>query len=67
MYSNYLIQWFLINSSDKESKMIKLKTKLSFDFSLERNPQRYVTRVTKSISKLMVVVKEVMKKRLLKS
>lgn len=47
--------------------MIRLKTKLSFDISLERKPHVFVTRSTKSISKFFVVVKEVIRKRLLKS
>ena len=47
--------------------MVKLKTKFAFDVSLERSPQEYVTRKTKSISKFFVVVKEVIRKRLLRS
>ena len=47
--------------------MVKLKTKFAFDVSLERSPQEYVTRKTKSISKFFVVVQEVIRKRLLRS
>ncbi len=47
--------------------MVKLKTKLAFDVSVERSPQEYVTKETKSISKLFVVVKQVIRKRLLRS
>ena len=47
--------------------MIRLKTNLSFGFSLERKPQTTETKVTRSISKLIVVAKEIVKTRLLKS
>jgi hypothetical protein len=47
--------------------MIKFKTSLSFGFSLERMQKVSETKVTKSISKLLVVAKEIVKKRLLKS
>jgi len=47
--------------------MIHLKTKLAFDVSLERKPQTTVKRSTKSISKLFVVIKEIIQKRHLKS
>ncbi len=47
--------------------MIKLKTNLSFDISLEHKLQETVTRTTKRISKLFVVAKEIISKRRLKS
>ena len=47
--------------------MINLKTKLSFDILFERRPKNNVRRSTKSISKFFVVVKEVIKKSLLRS
>ena len=47
--------------------MIKLKTKLAFDISMERQPQTNAKRSMKSNSKFFVVVKEVIQKRLLKS
>ena len=47
--------------------MIRLKTKLAFDISMERQPRQYAKRSTKTISKFFVVVKEVIQKRLLKS
>ena len=39
--------------------MIKLKTNLSFGFILERKDSIKETRITKSISKLLVVAKEI--------
>ena len=47
--------------------MIKFKTNLSFGFSLERKQKVAETKVTRSISKLLVVAKEIVKTRLLKS
>ena len=47
--------------------MIKFKTNLSFGFSLEHKNQKAETKVTRSISKLLVVAKEIVKTRLLKS
>lgn len=47
--------------------MINLKTNLSFGISLERKHRVEMTKETKSISKLFVIVKEVIRKRLLKS
>lgn len=47
--------------------MIKFKTSFSFGFSVERKRQVTETKVTKRISKLFVVAKEIAKKRLLKS
>lgn len=47
--------------------MIKFKTNLSFGFSLEHIHQEKETKVTRSISKLLVVAKEIVKTRLLKS
>ena len=47
--------------------MINLKTNLSFGISLERNHRAAMTKETKSISKFFVVVKEVIRKRLLRS
>ena len=47
--------------------MIKFKTSLSFGFSLERKHQIIEAKVSRSISKLLVVAKEIVKTRLLKS
>lgn len=47
--------------------MIKLKTNLSFGFSLERKQKVVETKVIRSISKLLLVAKEIVKTRLLKS
>ena len=47
--------------------MIKFKTNLSFGFSLEQKHQKTETKVTRSISKLLVVAKEIVMTRLLKS
>lgn len=43
------------------------KTSLSFGFSLERKHQITEAKVSRSISKLLVVAKEIVKTRLLKS
>lgn len=47
--------------------MIKFKTSFSFGFSLELKRQVSETKVTRRISKLFVVAKEIARKRLLKS
>lgn len=47
--------------------MIKFKTSFSFGFSVERKHRTTETKVTRSISKLVVVAKEIAKNRLLKS
>ena len=47
--------------------MIKFKTNLSFGFSLEHKQKVMETKVTRSISKLLLVAKEIVKTRLLKS
>jgi len=47
--------------------MIKFKTSFSFGFSLERKQKVSETKVTRSISKLIVVAKEIVSRRLLKS
>ena len=47
--------------------MIKFKTSLSFGFSLERKHRITEAKVSRSISKLLVVAKEIVKTRLLKS
>ncbi len=45
--------------------MIKFKTTLSFGFNLERKPQ--AEKKEKTISKVFMVLKEIVKKRQLKS
>ena len=47
--------------------MIHFKANVSFGFSLERKHQTAETKVTRRISKLLVVAKEIVKTRLLKS
>lgn len=47
--------------------MIKFKTNFSFGFALEHKHQITETKVTRSISKLFVVAKEIVRKRLLRS
>ncbi|MBP3763123.1 MAG: hypothetical protein J6I49_04480 [Bacteroidales bacterium] len=46
--------------------MIRFKTNLSFDISLERKRQTVETKKTKTISKFFVVINEIISKRLLK-
>lgn len=61
-------QWFLSKYfSTNNQKMIQFKTNLSFGFSLKRKRQVTETMVSRSISKLLVVAKEIVKTRLLKS
>ena len=47
--------------------MINLKTKVSFDISLERKRKTVESKTTKSISKFFVVAKEIISKRLLRN
>ena len=47
--------------------MIKFKTNFSFGFSVERKRQVTETKVTRRISKLLVVAKEIVSRRLLRS
>jgi len=56
-----------IYNTKKSDYMIKFKTSFTLGFSLEHKRQVTETKVTRSISKLVVVAKEIAKKRLLKS
>lgn len=47
--------------------MINLKTKVSFDISLERKRKTVESKTTKSISKFFVVAKKIISKRLLRN
>ena len=57
-----LIQWFYFKHASLQ-KMIKLKTKLTFDVSLEL---MRIKETAKTISKVLKVAKEITRTRLLK-